>query len=483
MPLPDEVRSLLELSIEILVIGGGLPALFLERPAWLRDLRERYSLWRWLPWAEKWNGLVTIPVVLGAIMLGHIGLAAGWWSVPRGYFYGSLVLSLILVALLWYQVGMTGFTQVAQRIFWFAWYDYKRRSFPCKPPLEEGHGNARAPTDIPRGWPWVLAWVQAWFPRATWRQRAIRDLGRLGANTRTPQETRLVLTALSELAKVVPLDTSGKHSPVEQLCEATLHSLWPIKSSDEEAFRLAIQVFDTVLKRWARARQQAQAASNDNGCQARQLAEGPMLPHLTKLGQALAEYHPYLLHSDEFLRVFDVTDHTRDNHQEAEALFEIGMHALRLGRWDPLLHITTTLHRYAQVGVGAWREDVPLVHAAQDAYERRQELDEGFIWYLGLVAMMVHTAPATLPWVRRELGLHEPLCAHDQANRRAWEAVCREAARFFTRRVLKPTVAAAVTCLCAHMCAPHTATEPLPCDALGGGTATPPPVQGPQGAS
>lgn len=45
MPISEDVRTLLEFSIELLVVGGGLPSLFLQRPAWLRELRNRYSVW------------------------------------------------------------------------------------------------------------------------------------------------------------------------------------------------------------------------------------------------------------------------------------------------------------------------------------------------------------------------------------------------------------------------------------------------------
>ncbi len=527
MPISEDVRTLLEFSIELLVVGGGLPSLFLQRPAWLRELRNRYSVWSAVRLARHVNSLAVIPPLLGLIIFWHLGLAAGWsWatfglneSMLKGLFYLSLSLGLMAVGWLWYQVRMTSFLQVTQRIFWLIWYVHKRpqHRMPSANRLQsmwgrdslvhQRHHQGSSPAadtfllavpSVPGGWARFVAWLftRIWFrPQNEWLGNALQDLGRLGANTRTPQETIFVLQALHDLARIVPMDTTAARAPLARLCEATTQSLWPIDASNTEAFAKAIGVFRELLQRW---RQTPIISEPSHEEQARNIpppegtrSESPILPHLYRLGQAVLDHQEMLLRSD-YLALFKASlneDRLGESHGEARVLFLLGVQALRRGQWEAVLYIAEKLREYSlcdlrqNLSPGSIRR-VDLAKAEDEALLDWSERCEATAWYLGLVSIIIYKAPGAWPWIirylKKDFGLQE-----DTLSDTILCIALKYSVQFFTRLTLEPETAQAVACLRErlHMCAPHTAAEPLPCDALGGGTATPPPAQGPQGAS
>ena len=485
MPLSSEVRSLLEFSIELLVIGGGLPTIFLQRPAWLREMRERYSFWKskrgfkrytpqnttkiarlkilqnlltffLIPFLNIFGKLMWgAPVILGVLVLYHICLSYGNITFAkllcnsRESFYFSLGFSILLVGLLWYQVYMTSFSQIARRIFWLAWCTFQR---------EKGQEEANIPS-FHKGWAYFVAQLQItlspnWVYNLS-QKNALQDLGRLGANTRTPQETLFILNALEHLADVIPLETSGHKPLVVQLCEATAHSLWPIESSSEEAFKKSLKIFQVVLERWLAERSKA---NNNNGTDASKghYEEGSFLEYLLKVGQGILEYHPHLLRH-EFLSLFTPYDDQRDNNSEARLLFLLGIQAHRQRKWESLLYIAEKLREYAfctleqQSSNSCKRETLEWI-----------ERCEPTIWYIGLLAFAVYQTPGAWPWVARYLDLDE-----DSALlQKELSCILENAQNFFTTFTLEPEVAQAISCLRQRLL-PKEAEPPLgPCPVL-----------------
>ncbi|GEM_PF-4269810 len=513
VPISAQVRSLLEFSIEVLVIGGGLPSVFLQRPAWMRELRRRYSWrvllsarppfskrWRWVGKAllvlgllvtallwyfgppeqrvfyqrafwfvlilavltvvfifmRRWDTLTAGPVVLGLIVLWHIFLAADWpystllcdwlgWA-PTNCFYVSLVLGLLLVARLWYQVYMTSFPQVAHRIYWIAHYLYsskrekeekkkKKKDRFRDEPLRGGWNKVMARLAVPF---FSWKWVQMLYPHVleSWKANALRDLGRLGANTQTPQETALVLQALEQLAKHIPVYTHGVNAPMVQMAEATSQTLWPLEASDREAFSKAIQVFRTLFRRWVRLVHErehpAEAASQALN------TESPLLPHITRLGYAILDREDAFSLLGEFLKIFSTNDNPEENHFEARALFVLGLRALQQKQWDALLHLVNKLREYAR----CVPENAEHIRTPIPGLEDVLSECEGTFWLLGLLAMIVVEYPGARPWVRRHLSPLFDLKDEEEAT-----ILCKmlvKAEDFFTSITLEPEVARAV---------------------------------------
>jgi len=471
MPLSDEVRGLLEFSIELLVIGGGLPSLFLQRPAWLRELRERYSFWSIVPFVREINSSVAIPVILGVILIWHIALAAGWccisWTWASWLFYCSLGLSLLLVALLWYQVRMTSFPQVVKRVFWLGWYIFEpqtRSSSKFDPSFLES-----ATPRIEDGWNKTVALMQYSFsrlllrlplrllrllklPRETW-PNLVRDLGRLGANTRTPRETHLVLRALGDLAQVIPLNTYGRNPPLVQWAEAIAQTLWPLDASDEEAFRRAIEAFRRIFKRWGEAEQVSRDTADKSG----ELAESPLLPHLYRLGRGLLEHYPDLL--EEYLAILTPYDADRDNRNESHLLFRLGLRAVEREQWEDLLRVANKLREYVWCSPNNQPVDEtgmpPMPTCVQQKQSHTNNGDEyddvslewitdcePTLWFIGLMAYVVEQHPYSCQWVERFLSRLYPL-----DNAQAVEdlkCTLQHAQRFFTTVTFHPEIVQAI---------------------------------------
>ncbi|NPA31357.1 MAG: hypothetical protein GXO37_05090 [Chloroflexi bacterium] len=474
MPLSDEVRNLLEFSIELLVIGGGLPSLFLQRPAWLRELRQRYSVWRAIPGLNRIDALAVVPPILGIVVLFHLCIAAGWcpWdeTVTRTVFYASLFIAFIFVAVLWYQVRMTAFTQATLRMFWLAWY-MLRKSSPkptavTLPSAINGRDNDNdEPTDeaslpeihesphIPGCWNRCVAWLQSHLvPRKPeeWRTKVIRDLGRLGANTRTPQETVFVLKALGNLAYVVPVTTSGKESALAQLTEATSRTLWPLEASDQEAFERAIRVFENVLKRWTEEKGKLLAENDERSGI---MAESPLMPHLYRLGREILNHFPLL--TKRYLKMFTPHDDVRDNNSEAHLLFLLGLQATGNEQWEPLLYILEKLREYTTCTFGPnMKQDTgqkPRCVRSMPGYNQDDDLQwlekcEPTLWFLGLVAYLQQHTSASWPWLRKYLIRLWPWDEGDEA-RQELRCALEQAQRFFTTVVFQPETAHAVACL------------------------------------
>ncbi len=513
VPISAQVRSLLEFSIEVLVIGGGLPSVFLQRPAWMRELRRRYSWrvllsahppfskrWRWFfkallvlafvgvllwrsvapsIWSQVafwfvlivavftvivigmhwWDTLTAGPVLLGLIVLWHILLAADWpyrtilcdwlgWA-PTNCFYASLVLGLLLVARLWYLVYMTSFPQVAHRIYWVAHYLYpsedeekKKKDRFRDEPLRGGWNKWMARLAV---WFFSWKWVQKAYPHVleSWKANALRDLGRLGANTQTPQETGLVLQALSQLAQSIPVYTHGVNAPMVQMAEATSQTLWPLEASDREAFSKAIRVFRTLFRRWVRL-----VHEHENPEEAASQAlntESPLLPHITRLGYAILDREDAFSLLSEFLKIFSTDDNPEENHFEARALFLLGLRALQQKQWDALLHLVNKLREYARCvpeNAGRIRTPIPDVPFWIPVLEDVLSECETTFWLLGLLAMIVVEYPGARPWVRRYLSTLFDL--EDEEEAAILCMMLAKAEDFFTSITLEPEVARAV---------------------------------------
>ncbi len=480
MDLPGEVRPLLEFSIELLVIGGGLPSLVLQRPAWLREIRDRYSIWRFIPWLGRLNGLTITPLLLGLILFWHIGLAAGWrWAFwgrnaqeIQKWFYVSLALSLVLVGWLWYQVLMTSFPQVAQRLFWLAWYKQKRLS---STPLSSPHTNLKQASEKPtmQGPLWArgVAYFLAVLAPETTIVQALQDLGRLGANTQTPQETILILQALYDLAKVIPIETSATHAPISELCAATTASLWPLNSSNWEAFHTAITIFAVLLPRWRDrgekepSRQEGTIVAPSSVPKPGMRAESPLLPHLYTLGRALLTQYEDLLRQSylDLFRIVKGDKRIGENHGAARLLFLLGVQAARNHQWEAVLYIAEKAHEYHLCDLEQW--SVHPHGQPEDALVEWADKCEATAWYLGLLAYVAHHAKGTRPWVerylRRDFGLDEGDVDAQARARRLLRSALDYSAQFFTRLTLEPETAEALDCLRCRLF-PEEEEGPLP---------------------
>ncbi len=492
MPLPDEVRNLLEFSIELLVIGGGLPSLFLQRPAWLRELRQRYSFWRIMPIINRIDALSGVPPALGGVVLFHLCIAAGWCPLPetfiRAAFYGSLIFAFFLVAALWYQVRMTAFSQATQRIFWLAWYLFNRENTSVAASHNFTNGRTANRGDvhpissfkktnltprIPGGWNKFIARIQnrIVFAKSTkwplkvfrakrkdtlqqiqkeWRNKVIRDLGRLGTNTRTPQETILILQALADLAHIIPVVTPGQDGPLAQLTEATSRTLWPLEASDQEAFERAIQVFKNVLERWVAEKVKLRETADE--LKSGLMAESPILPHLYLLGREILNHFPQLL-QQHYLELFAPLDDVRDNNSEASLLFHLGLQAAANEQWEPLLYILEKLREYALCAPNQDPEgerhpacSIPNEAKTTDDSLNWIEQCEPTLWFLGLTAYLAHHVPASWPWLRKYLIRLWPWEKDDTAQQEL-QCALQLAQRFFTTLVFQPETAHAVACL------------------------------------
>ncbi len=490
--------SLLEALTELILFGITVPLLFFERPAWMRLLRRRYSLWRLVPlrFGQSWIKMTFVGLgllIIATVMSGLAAAAAYWSEVP---FFAWLVrherwfsllrfivlgLAIVLIGVLWYQLYTTEPPMLARRIFWIARACLKcpRCQQECSDDISDyirklGSDNKGVNSLIARttllqeGWPArLVAKFQVWavcsrkgFLRKVHDdyRRAIRDLGLLGLNTTVPAETHNVLRLLHILAFEVPLYTRSQDGRVEstpfvQLQEAVLKTLWPLEASDKACFQEALETFQVLMKSWRMVDALPGISQQERD---RCFAESPFVKHLETFGELLLERDDLFDLFTDFIKLFEPDRNPEENIQEIEALARLGKRALEQGRWSALGAVLSQMRDYLLYYTKAEPAQLARICCSTRA---NGQVDDAFVswaWYWGFAALAWYRAPGTCPWVVRLLASHvhrlQQVYNTDFAT--ALRRLARgldEVIRFLTRHTLEPDMAVAVYALRRHL--------------------------------